>query len=139
MSSLINLSATEMREGLLGKDFSAVELTSAHLARIEQTNSKFNSFLAISKENALADAKAADADLAARGNDTPLLTGIPLAVKDMLCTKGIETTCASKILKGFIPPYDCTALARLKQAVAVVLGKTNLAECSSGSSNDDST
>ena len=103
MSSLIHLSATEMREGLLSRDFSAVELTSAHLERIKSTNDQFNSFLTISEESALLDANAADEDLAARGNDTPPLTGIPLAIKDMLCTKGIETTCASKFLKGFIP------------------------------------
>ncbi len=136
MERLISLSVSEMRNGLLQKDFSAVELTQAHLQRIRKTNEEFNSFISICEDAALAQAAAAETVLAAEQGASPALTGIPVAIKDLLLTKGIETTCASKILTGFIPPYDCTAVAKLKEAGAVIIGKTNLDEFAMGSSNE---
>ncbi len=135
---LVSLSASEMRAGLIARRFSAVELVSAHLLRIEQTNKRFNSFLLVRAEECLKEAKLADRVLAEKGEDSPVFTGIPVAIKDMLITEGTETTCASKILKGFIPPYDCTAIRRLKQHGAIVLGKTNLDEFAMGASNENS-
>jgi aspartyl-tRNA(Asn)/glutamyl-tRNA(Gln) amidotransferase subunit A len=136
MTSLTSLSVTEMREGLLRKDFSAEELTAAHLDRIDATNPEFNSFIRVMHDEARQAAKEADAMLREQAEQSPVLTGIPVAVKDMLVTKGVETTCASKILSGFVPPYDCTAVARLKQRGAVIVGKTNLDEFAMGSSNE---
>lgn len=137
-SELISLPATKMREHLLHGDFTAEELCEAHLDRIQATNSKFNSFILVSENEARDQAKAADKLLKEKKENSPALTGIPVAVKDILCTKGIETTCASKILKGFIPPYDSTPVLRLKQAGAVIIGKTNLDEFAMGSSNENS-
>ena len=101
-----------MRDGLRRGDFSAVELTKAHLDRIKITNENLNSFITITKEKALSDAKLADERIQSEGERAPDLCGIPLALKDMLVTKGIETTCGSNILKGFVPPYTCTAVQR---------------------------
>lgn len=138
MSELYSLSVREMRQGLLSKKFSAVELTEAHLSRIEATDGKLNSFITVCPDDARAAAKKADERLAKEAEKSPDLTGIPVAIKDMLVTKGVETTCGSKILKGFIPPYDCTAVLRLKRDSAVMLGKTNLDEFAMGSSTEHS-
>jgi len=127
-----------MRQGLLKRDFSAVELADAHLARIENTNAEFNSFIRVTADEAREAARSADEALKCSGEKTPLLTGIPVAVKDMIITEGIETTCASKILKGFVPPYDSTVVARLKKSGAVIVGKTNMDEFAMGSSNEHS-
>ena len=135
--ALTSISALEMREGLLSSRFSAQELTEAHLARIEST-ADLNSFISVCREQACKQAAAADEVLAKDAENSPLFTGIPIALKDMLVTEGIETTCASKILKGFIPPYSGTAVLKLKQEGAVILGKTNLDEFAMGSSNENS-
>jgi len=138
MSSLVKLSASQMRAGLLSGEFTAKDLTSAHLDRIDATNTELNSFLLVTRESALESAENADKTIKQLGNKSPLFTGIPVAIKDMLVTKGIETKCASKILEGFIPPYDCTAVYRLKEHGAVILGKTNMDEFAMGSSNENS-
>lgn len=138
MSGLTSLSVLEMRDGLIARKFSAVELTRAHLERIKQTNETLNSFITICEERALDAAQKADVILSRDKESSPALCGIPVAVKDILVTEGIETTCASKVLKGFIPPYDCTAVAKLRQLGAVLLGKTNLDEFGMGSSNEHS-
>src|SRR6202040_895496 len=106
-------------------------------ARIEQHNSELNVYLALSPERAYAQADRIDAAIAA-GDTLPALAGVPLAVKDVISTHGIPTTCGSKILKGYTPPYDATAVTRLEQAGAVVLGKTNCDEFAMGSSNENS-
>ncbi|MDD2942476.1 MAG: Asp-tRNA(Asn)/Glu-tRNA(Gln) amidotransferase subunit GatA [bacterium] len=138
MSNLTKLSAVEMREGILKKDFSAVELTRHHLERANSLNAKLNSFITICEKDALAQAEATDA-LVAKGNAAmPPLLGVPVSIKDMLVTEGIETTCASKILKGFIPPYECTAVRKLREAGAIIIGKTNLDEFAMGSSTENS-
>lgn len=124
-----------MRKGLLSKQFSSKELTQAHLKQIKLTNEKYNSFITICEEQALKQAEEADKKL---NGDCGLLTGIPVAIKDMIVTEGIETTCASKILKGFIPPYDSTVVKKLKDAGSIIIGKTNLDEFAMGSSNENS-
>ena len=138
MESLTSLSVAEMRQGLLDRKFSAAELTEAHLKHIEASNGLLNSFITICRDEALVQAVEADRALSTEGGNTPMLTGIPVAVKDVLVTKGIVTTCASKILKGFVPPYDATPVVRLKAQGAVIIGKTNMDEFAMGSSNEHS-
>ena len=123
-------------EGLRAGRFSAEELTRSLLNRIDAVDDRTGAYLTVTSELALEQARAADGRRA-RGGDGPLL-GIPLAIKDVLCTQGVETTCGSRILKGFVPPYDATVAARLKQAGAVMLGKTNMDEFAMGSSNENS-
>src|SRR5260221_9555352 len=106
-------------------------------ARIEQRNAELNIFLALSPERAYAQADRIDAAIAA-GDALPTLAGVPVAVKDVISTRGIPTTCGSRILEGYRPPYDATAVTRLEHAGAVVLGKTNCDEFAIGSSNENS-
>ncbi|MBP9838094.1 MAG: Asp-tRNA(Asn)/Glu-tRNA(Gln) amidotransferase subunit GatA [Proteobacteria bacterium] len=136
--SFTNLTVLEMRKALLSGSLSSVELTEAHLKRIKETNPTYNSFITICEKEALKQATLADKVIKEKADKSPLLCGIPVAVKDMLVTKDIQTTCASKILKGFIPPYDGTAVAKLKENGAVIVGKTNLDEFAMGSSNEHS-
>ncbi len=136
MSSLTSLSITAMREGLLAGTFSASDLVKAHLDRIEETNPSLNSFITVADDSAKKSALDADKVIKEKGKDAPLFTGIPVAIKDQLVTKGIRTTCGSKILSNFIPPYDCTAVKRLKEKGAVIVGKTNQDEFAMGSSNE---
>jgi aspartyl-tRNA(Asn)/glutamyl-tRNA(Gln) amidotransferase subunit A len=117
-------------------DFSAVELTQSLLDRIAQVDGQVNAYLTVTAEQALAQAAAADARRS-RGETAPLL-GIPLAVKDVLCTEGVRTTCGSRILEHFIPPYTATAVHRLAAAGMVLLGKTNTDEFAMGSSTENS-
>ena len=130
---LSDLSLIAAREGLRKRDFTAEELCLEHLQSIEALNPRLNAYITVSHSQALAQAQAADAALA-RGEAGPL-TGIPLAIKDLFCTKGIRTTAASKILGPFVPPYESTVTANLLRDGAVFLGKTNLDEFAMGSSN----
>ena len=123
-------------EGLRGGQFSSVELTQALLDRILAVDARVGAYLTVTSDLALEQAAAADARRAS-GDDGPLL-GLPIALKDVLSTAGVETTCASRILEGFIPPYDATSVTRLKAAGAVTLGKTNMDEFAMGSSNEHS-
>lgn len=116
--------------------FSSVELTQHYLDRIKAMNPRLNPYITIAEERALADAEAADARLA-QGNAGPL-TGIPLAHKDLFCTEGLRTSCASKMLDNFISPYNATVVQNLADAGMVVLGKTNMDEFAMGSSNENS-
>jgi aspartyl-tRNA(Asn)/glutamyl-tRNA(Gln) amidotransferase subunit A len=130
-------SITEAGAKLRAGEISSVELTQAHLDRISAVDSALHAFLTVTAENALADAKAADERLA-KGNDTTALTGIPIALKDALVTKGVRTTAGSRFLEHFIPPYNGTAVQRLRDAGAVSLGKLNLDEFAMGSSTENS-
>ncbi|MBX3012626.1 MAG: Asp-tRNA(Asn)/Glu-tRNA(Gln) amidotransferase subunit GatA [Caldilineaceae bacterium] len=130
------LTIHEALAGMRAGDFSAVDLTRALLARIEAVDPQVKAYLTVTREQALAQAQGAD-EHRARGEDGPLL-GVPLAIKDVLATAGIETTCGSKILKGFKPPYTATAVKRLEAAGAVMLGKVNCDEFAMGSSNENS-
>lgn len=130
-------SLTELRKLLDEKKVSSVELTKYFLARIKEQDKYLNSFLTVSEEEALKQAKQAD-EFMAGGGDNPFLCGIPFAAKDLFCTKGIRTTAASKILDNYIPPYDSTVVAKIKEQKAVLLGKTNLDQFAHGSSGETS-
>ncbi|VAX11461.1 Aspartyl-tRNA(Asn) amidotransferase subunit A @ Glutamyl-tRNA(Gln) amidotransferase subunit A [hydrothermal vent metagenome] len=127
---------SELAAGLRAGDYSSVELTQYFLDRIQRLDGELNSFITTCDKFALEAAKAADSQLQS-GDAGPLL-GIPIAHKDIFCTEGIKTTCASKMLDNFISPYDATVVSRLKAAGAVTLGKTNMDEFAMGSSNETS-
>ncbi len=135
MTDLTTLTIAEARAGLAGKEFSAAELTDAHLSAMERARS-LNAFVLETPEAARAMAKAADARLAA--GDARVLEGIPIAVKDMFCTAGVRTTACSRILEPFVPTYDSTVTSNLWRDGAVLLGKTNNDEFAMGSSNETS-
>jgi len=128
---------SSIRSALEARKVSARELTRDFYARIEAENPRLNAFLALSPERAYAQADAIDAKVA-RGEPLPPLAGVPVAIKDVLSTRGTETTAGSKILQGYVPPYDATALERLDRAGAIFLGKTNCDEFAMGSSNENS-
>ena len=126
-----------LHQQLVSKDRSATELTEAALQTIEQLEPKLHSFLTVTAEQARAQAQQVDAAIAA-GDEIGLLAGIPIGLKDNLCTQGVPTTCGSRILKNFVPPYESTVTAKLQAAGAVMVGKTNLDEFAMGSSTESS-
>ena len=119
------------------KEISSVELTKDVLARIDAVEPQVGAYLTLTKDAALAQAEAADKKIAA-GEDVAFLEGIPGAIKDNICTKGVKTTCASKILDNFVPPYDATVMTKVKAEAPVLLGKTNLDEFAMGGSTENS-
>jgi aspartyl-tRNA(Asn)/glutamyl-tRNA(Gln) amidotransferase subunit A len=126
----------ELHDRLRDGEVTSVELTRAHLERIKATDGAINAYITVCPDEALAAAAAADGRIAEGRAD--LLTGIPIALKDIFLTEGVRTTCASKILDNFVAPYDGTAVARLKERGAVILGKLNMDEFAMGSSNENS-
>jgi len=133
MSDLRNLTLAQMRDGLKGKQFSAVELAEAHVSAIEKTNAQYNAFITITRDKAIEMAKASDAKLA-KGQGG-LIEGVPVGVKDLFCTKDVLTTAASHILDGFKPPYESTVTTKCWEQGGVMLGKLNLDEFAMGSGN----
>jgi aspartyl-tRNA(Asn)/glutamyl-tRNA(Gln) amidotransferase subunit A len=126
-----------IREGLQSRQFSAEELARQTLAFAESENPKTNAYLTFSPERALAAARRVDEQLAA-GEDPGPLAGVPIAVKDVILTRGLRTTCGSRLLANYIPPYDATAVIRIEQAGGVIVGKTNCDEFAMGSSTENS-
>jgi aspartyl-tRNA(Asn)/glutamyl-tRNA(Gln) amidotransferase subunit A len=133
---LTDLTLHEMIRQLKEGEITSIALTEACLARIDATDAKLNAFISVCRDEALEAARAADVRLAE--GDAPVLTGVPVALKDIFITEGIRTTCASKILANFIPPYDGTAVRKLKEQGAVIVGKLNMDEFAMGSSNENS-
>ncbi|MBW8807181.1 MAG: Asp-tRNA(Asn)/Glu-tRNA(Gln) amidotransferase subunit GatA, partial [Catenulisporales bacterium] len=134
---LIRGTAADLAAAIAGGDVSATEVAQAHLDRISKVDEKVNAFLHIDADGALAKAAEVDAKRA-RGEELGPLAGVPLALKDVFTTKGIPTTCGSKILQGWKPPYDATVTRRLREADVVILGKTNMDEFAMGSSTENS-
>ncbi|TVO59076.1 Asp-tRNA(Asn)/Glu-tRNA(Gln) amidotransferase subunit GatA [Denitromonas halophila] len=133
---MIEASLKDLAAALRAGTLSSVELTTLFLDRIDALNPSLNAFITVDRDGALTAARAADARLAA-GTAGPL-TGIPLAHKDVFCTEGVRTTCASRMLENFVSPYDAHVVSQLKAAGAVMLGKTNMDEYAMGSSNENS-
>ncbi|MGW6912209.1 Asp-tRNA(Asn)/Glu-tRNA(Gln) amidotransferase subunit GatA [Kitasatospora sp. NPDC054939] len=137
MTDLIRYTAAETAAAVATGEVSAVEVAQAHLDRIDAVDKKVNAFLHVDHEGALSAARAVD-EKRARGEELGPLAGVPLGLKDVFTTKGVPTTCGSKILEGWIPPYDATLTTRLKDAGIVVLGKTNMDEFAMGSTTENS-
>ena len=131
------MAIAEWRQQLESGEVSARELTDQHLSRIETAEPSLHAYLEVTAERARSDADRIDAARSA-GEDLPPLAGVPLAIKDNLCTKGVTTTCASRMLEGFVPPYESTVTGKLWDAGAVLLGKTNLDEFAMGGSTETS-
>ncbi len=132
-----NWTIDAVQEALKTKKISARELAAEYYKRIDARNRELNAYLTLSQERAFAQADRVDA-LVAAGKPLPPMAGVPIAVKDVISTRGLRTTCGSKILENYIPPYDATAVQRLEEAGAVILGKTNCDEFAMGSSNENS-
>jgi aspartyl-tRNA(Asn)/glutamyl-tRNA(Gln) amidotransferase subunit A len=136
MSALHDMSVAELSAALRARQLSSVEVTQAFLERVTRHQADLNAFISITAEAALLEAAQADARLS--GKDAGPLTGVPIAHKDIFCTRGEKTTCGSRMLANFVPPYDATVVERLRAAGVVMLGKTNMDEFAMGSSNETS-
>jgi aspartyl-tRNA(Asn)/glutamyl-tRNA(Gln) amidotransferase subunit A len=134
---IASLSITSVRESLAARQFSAAELATEALRFAEAENPRTNAYLHFSRERALESARAVDEKIA-RGEDPGSLAGVPIAVKDVILTRGVRTTCGSRLLENFIAPYDATAIERIEAAGGMILGKTNCDEFAMGSSNENS-
>ncbi|HLE08162.1 MAG TPA: amidase, partial [Thermodesulfobacteriota bacterium] len=133
---LTNLTVSELSEKLKKKEVSSKELTSLYLRRMEEVDEKIHAYITVCRDSAVKEAEAADKRIK-EGDATPL-TGVPIAIKDIFCTKDVRTTCASRILENFVPPYDATVVRKLKEAGAVILGKLNMDEFAMGSYTENS-
>ena len=137
MSDLIKLTAAQLAQKISSREVSAVEVTKAHLAQIEKVDEQVHAFLYVNTQGALAAAEQADKDIA-QGNPASALAGVPLGLKDVMASEGMPTTAGSKILEGWIPPYDATLVAKIRKAGIPILGKTNMDEFAMGSSTEHS-
>ncbi|MFO7194300.1 MAG: amidase family protein, partial [Thermocrispum agreste] len=138
MTEVTRMTAAELAAKIHAGELSAVEVTQAHLDRIAKVDDQVRAFLHVDAEGALETARKVDEDIAAGRPPASPLAGVPLALKDVLTTKGVPTTCGSKTLEGWIPPYDSTVRRKLREADVVVLGKTNMDEFAMGSSTENS-
>src|SRR5436189_5352136 len=137
MADLTRLTATEIAAVVQSGDVSAVEVTTAHLQRIRDVDERVHAFLHVDHDGALAAAERVD-ERRRKGEALGPLAGVPLALKDVFVTRGLPTTCGSKILEGWRPPYDATVVRRLRDAGVIVIGKTNMDEFAMGSSTENS-
>jgi aspartyl-tRNA(Asn)/glutamyl-tRNA(Gln) amidotransferase subunit A len=134
---LWQMTISDAAEALARREFSAVELTRAHLDRIEQVEGSVRAFVTVTDAQAMRDAEEVDR-LRREGAELGPLAGIPLAIKDVISTKGVRTTCSSRMLETYVPPYDATVMTRLRAAHAIMVGKTNMDEFAMGSSTENS-
>ena len=134
---LYNQPAHVLHDMLVNKEITAVELADSLFARMDEVEGKVKAYLTQTRETALAKAKAVDEKIA-RGEEISFLEGIPGAIKDNICTKGTKTTCASKMLENFVPPYDATVMEKLQAQNPTILGKTNMDEFAMGGSTENS-
>lgn len=137
MIDITNRDLLSHSRALISEEYSSEELVRAYLSKIEAENKKLNAFITVCQDSAIDEARRSDARRAA-GEPLSALDGIPIAIKDNICTENIRTTCASKMLSNYIPPYDATVISRLKSAGAIIIGKTNMDEFAMGSTGENS-
>ncbi|HBE06758.1 MAG TPA: Asp-tRNA(Asn)/Glu-tRNA(Gln) amidotransferase GatCAB subunit A, partial [Firmicutes bacterium] len=131
------MSARQIARVVNRGEMSPTEIVGDFLKKIAETEPEYHAYITVTQEDALRQA-AEVADRLVKGGEKLPLAGVPVAVKDNICTKGVQTTCGSKILAGFVPPYDATVVAKLREAGAIIIGKTNMDEFAMGSSTENS-
>ena len=137
MNDILKLTVTELSGKLASRELSGAEITGAYLDRIAEKEPEIGAYLTVSADEAMDNAKKID-ERRAKGEELSPLAGIPVGIKDNMCTKGLRTTCASRMLENFIPPYDATVVEKLAAAGTVTLGKLNMDEFAMGSSCENS-
>ncbi|HEX29613.1 TPA: Asp-tRNA(Asn)/Glu-tRNA(Gln) amidotransferase subunit GatA, partial [Candidatus Poribacteria bacterium] len=134
---LYSMTAHQLRDLLRKGEVSATDIVKSVLERIDEVEEKIKAYITITDDLALRSAEKVD-ELLAKGEELPDLAGIPVAIKDVICTKGVLTTCASKILYNFVPPYDATVMVKLNRQMIAMIGKANMDEFAMGSSTENS-